>query len=321
MIDGIGRKIDYLRLSVTDRCNLRCRYCMPAEGVRWVPHSAILTYEEMLRLAGLFYRLGFRKVKLTGGEPLARRGLETLVAGLKKIGMEWVTLTTNGTLLSEQLPALVDAGLDGVNISLDAVEEEVFQAITRRPGVDTVLRAIDDALACPGLTVKVNCVPTALNKSQLVPLARLARDRDLAVRYIEVMPIGLGGELAGPGEEAILAELTEAFGPLTPIQGPVSAGPSRYVKSKGFTGSLGFISAVSHQFCHRCNRVRLTAEGYLKTCLQYDAGADLKALLGKDDDTILAAIQTAIAHKPAAHHFSTPRSPGDEGRIMSQIGG
>ena len=325
MLDRYRRTIDYLRISLTDRCNLRCVYCMPAEGVRWVPHTAILSYEQLLRLCRIFAGLGLKKIKLTGGEPLVRPGVAGLIRSLKEIdGIKNVTLTTNGVLLSEQLPELIEAGLDGVNISLDAVEEDVFAAITRREGVDKVLSAIDDALAVPGLSVKINCVPMAGNESQLVPLAALAKDTRLAVRYIEMMPIGLGKTLEPLGEERVRALLEGAFGALTPCGEKLGNGPCSYYTLPGFQGRIGFISAMSHQFCDSCNRVRLTSGGFLKTCLQYEKGVDLLALIsqGADDGRLQEAMEQAIFEKPACHHFNDASGEADlEGRTMSQIGG
>ena len=204
MKDGFGRTIDYLRISVTDRCNLRCRYCMPEEGVDQLSHEEILRYEDILRLASIFAKLGVRKVRLTGGEPLARKGLAALVEGLRAIdGIREVAVTTNGTLLEDQLPGLLAAGLTGVNISLDTLREETFRQITRREGVGRTVAAIDTCLAA-GLPVKVNCVPIA-PEEELVELAGLAKDRPLAVRFIELMPIGLGKDLCGRREDELRA--------------------------------------------------------------------------------------------------------------------
>ena len=214
MKDSLGRTINYLRVSVTDRCNLRCRYCMPEEGVEWLPHEAILSYEDILRLAAIFARLGVEKVRLTGGEPLARKGLATLVAGLRAIdGIREIAVTTNGTLLEEQLPGLLAAGLTGVNISLDTLNEWTFRQITRREGVRRTVKAIDTCLAA-GLPVKVNCVPIA-PEEELVELAGLAKGRSLAVRFIELMPIGLGKDLCGRSEDELRALLERAYGPLS----------------------------------------------------------------------------------------------------------
>ena len=324
MVDGCGRSIDYLRISVTDRCNLRCRYCMPESGVEWLEHSQILTYEEILRLAGLFAQLGVRRLRLTGGEPLVRRGLPHLVAELKAVaGIETVSLTTNGLLLAGQLPELMRAGLDGVNISLDTLDRAQYAAITRRDALEQTLEGLDAALAAPGLRVKLNCVPTADNEGQWVPLAALARDRALDVRFIEIMPIGLGDSGAGRTQEQVCHRLEEAFGGALPCDQGGGAGPGYYVTFPGFQGRVGFISAMTHRFCQRCNRVRLTATGYLKTCLQYRAGVDLRQLLraGADDRQLRDAIVQAILDKPSGHHFGQGTERDDEGRNMNEIGG
>ena len=325
MLDCRGRDIHYLRISVTDRCNLRCVYCMPAEGVEWVEHSEILTYEEILRLARLFARLGIDRIRLTGGEPLARRGLDGLIAGLKAIpGIRRLALTTNGVLLAGQLPRLTAAGLDAVNLSLDTLDRGQYAAITRRDCLPQALEGIAAARAVPGLDVKINCVPTGDNADQWVPLAALTRETPaLDVRFIELMPIGLGRSLPRRTEGQVLARLEEAFGPALLCPQEAAGGPSRYVTFSGFAGRVGFISALSHQFCGGCNRVRLTAQGLLKPCLQYESHTDLRALLrsGADDRALLEVMERAIYQKPACHHFDAPACPEDEGRNMNQIGG
>ena len=324
MLDQFGRDIRYLRVSVTDRCNLRCVYCMPAEGVERVEHSRILSYEQILRLTRLFAALGVDTVRLTGGDPLVRRGLDQLVRGLKATaGIRTVTLTTNGVLLAQQLPALRAAGLDGVNLSLDTLDRGQYATITRRDRLPQALAGLEAALAAPGLKVKLNCVPMGDNDDQLIPLAALARERSLDVRFIELMPIGLGSSLPRRTQAEVLEKLEEAFGPALPCAQGGGCGPGRYVTFAGFAGRVGFISAVSHQFCEHCNRVRLTATGFLKTCLQYETGVNLKALLesGVDGAPLRSAMEKAIFAKPACHHFSAPGTAEDEWRSMYQIGG
>ncbi len=322
MNDAYGRRIDYLRISVTDRCDLRCVYCMPADGVEWQPHERILRYEELLRLCRIFVSLGVTRFKLTGGEPLVRKGLAELVRGIRAIpGVEAVTLTTNGVQLEQALPALLDAGIDGINLSLDTLDRARFAALTRRDALPQVLRGLEAALAAPGLNLKLNCVAMPGRADDWIALAQLAKAHPIAVRFIEPMPIGLGRDLAFCGEAEVRAALEAAFGPLRPFEGRLGNGPAQYFTAAGFAGELGFISAVSHQFCERCNRVRLTAAGYLKTCLQYDVGADLAPLLEGPDDAIRAAIEDAIARKPEAHRFTAAQVDHREARIMSQIGG
>ena len=322
MIDSLGRNIDYLRISVTDRCSLRCTYCMPEEGVRWLPHTEILRYEELLRLCRIFASLGVTKFKLTGGEPLVRKGLADFIRSLRKIdGVQSVTITTNGVDLKHQLPALLDAGIDGINLSLDTLDRARFAARTRRDCLDQVLEGMHAALSVPELNFKLNCVSMAGAEDDWIALAALAKDRPLTVRFIELMPIGMGQGSAPCTEAEVSAALERVYGPLTPYDSPLGNGPAHYCSLPDFKGKIGFISAVSHQFCDRCNRVRLTASGYLKTCLQYDVGAALAPLLKESDDVIRAAIEDAVSRKPVSHQFSNPSPEHREGRIMSQIGG
>lgn len=322
MLDGQGRNINYARISVTDRCDLRCVYCMPEQGVELARHDEILSYEEIIRLTRLLTDLGVKKVRLTGGEPLVRKDLSSLVGEIKAIdGIERVCLTTNGVLLGEQLPGLVSAGLDSVNISLDAIDEAVFAQITRRSGVDKVLASIDAALDS-GLSVKINCVPTTLNENQIIPMAeRFLSDERLSLRFIELMPIGMGKNLTGLSPEAVKAQLTGRFGEMKELETPSLSGPCSCFQLADFPGKLGFISAVSDCFCKRCNRVRLTSTGFLKTCLQFDKGVQLKPLLKGENAEILAAMRAAIEDKPEHHIFSEKSGENIETRIMSQIGG
>ena len=325
MRDQYGRDICYLRISVTDRCNLRCVYCMPEEGVTWMPHSQILTYEQITQVVEAASRLGVHHIRLTGGEPLVRPQLYRLVEMVKGVeGIESVALTTNGVLLAQQLPQMRRAGLDGVNLSLDTLDPQQFSVITRREGLlPQVLTGLEAAAGTPGLTVKVNCVPTQFNEDQVVPLARLAQEREISVRFIELMPIGLGRDRHGLSQEQVMERLTDVFGTPVPCANPKGAGPGTYVTFSGFAGRVGFISALSHQFCHQCNRVRLTADGHLKTCLQYQDGVDVKPYLaeGVSPTALDGALKQAMYHKPAGHHFSTQTQAGDEKHNMNQIGG
>lgn len=323
MKDGFGREIDYLRLSVTDRCDLRCTYCMPAQGVAPLAREDILSYEEILRLVRLLAELGIKKVRLTGGEPLVRKNLASLVAEIKDIqGIEKVVLTTNGMLLSEQLPELVSAGLDGVNISLDALDEKVFRAITRREGLDKVLASIEDALSHNRLKVKLNCVPLTVNESQIIPMCeKFLSEPRLDLRFIELMPIGLGKKVQGIPEAQLLSMLEERFGAPSPLEHTPTDGPCKYYSVPGMPGRLGLISAISDCFCASCNRLRLTSTGFLKTCLQYEKGVELKSCLDSGDEEILEIMKSAISEKPRRHAFSQPDVQCRETHTMSQIGG
>ena len=325
MFDSTRREIHYLRLSVTDLCNLRCRYCMP-DGVEKLEREAVLTYEEFLRLAALFARCGIDTVRVTGGEPLVRKNVAQLVAGLKETpGIRRVTLTTNAVLLAEQLPALLDAGLDSVNISLDTLRPEVFRQITARDDFAAVQAGLQAALQS-GLPVKLNCVPQAgVNEGELEALAALAKDNAMQVRFIEMMPIGYGAAMpciSGPELRARFARRWPELAPLSPAQEhALGDGPAVYYTVPGWQGSIGFIAAVHGKFCASCNRVRLTSQGFLRPCLASETGCDLRALLrsGADDAQLLAAIRETIWAKPREHHFNDSSMPATRG--MYRIGG
>ena len=325
MFDRYQREIHYLRLSVTDLCNLRCRYCMP-DGVEKLEREAVLTYEEFLRLAALFARCGIDTVRVTGGEPLVRKNVAQLVAGLKATpGIRRVTLTTNAVLLAEQLPALLDAGLDSVNISLDTLRPEVFRQITARDDFAAVQAGLQAALES-GLPVKLNCVPQAgVNEGELEGLAALAKDNAMQVRFIEMMPIGYGAAMpciSGPELRARFARRWPELAPLSPAQEhALGDGPAVYYTVPGWQGSIGFIAAVHGKFCASCNRVRLTSQGFLRPCLASETGCDLRTLLrsGADDAQLLAAIRETIWAKPREHHFNDSSMPATRG--MYRIGG
>lgn len=325
MFDRYQRNIHYLRLSVTDLCNLRCRYCMP-DGVEKLKREAVLSHEEFLRLAALFAQCGIDTVRVTGGEPLVRKNVAQLVAGLKATpGIRRVTLTTNAVLLAEQLPALLDAGLDSVNISLDTLRPEVFRQITARDDFAAVQAGLQAALES-GLPVKLNCVPQAgVNEAELETLAALAKDNALQVRFIEMMPIGYGAAMpciSGPELRERFARRWPELAPLSPAQEhALGDGPAVYYTVPGWQGSIGFIAAVHGKFCASCNRVRLTSQGFLRPCLASETGCDLRALLrsGADDAQLLAAIRETIWAKPREHHFNDNSMPATRG--MYRIGG
>ena len=325
MFDSCRRDIHYLRLSVTDRCNLRCRYCMP-DGAKILEHEEVLTHEEFLRLAALFAQCGIDTVRVTGGEPLVRKSVAQLVAGLKATpGIRHVSMTTNGTLLAQQLPALLDAGLDSVNISLDTLRPEVFRQITARDEFAAVQAGLQAALES-GIPVKLNCVPQAgVNEGELEDLAALAENRPLQVRFIEMMPIGYGAAMpciSGPELRARFARRWPELAPLSTAQEhALGDGPAVYYTVPGWQGSIGFIAAVHGKFCASCNRVRLTSQGFLRPCLASETGCDLRALLrgGADDARLRTAIRETIWSKPREHHFEDRCMPAT--RSMYRIGG
>lgn len=350
MRDGLGRTIDYLRISVTDKCNLRCKYCMPPQGILPVSHEEILTLEETFRLVSIMEQLGIRKVRLTGGEPMVRKNLPWLVEQIHGLpGIKEIAMTTNGTLFVPQAEVYRRAGLTAVNISLDTLDPGHFRNITggdrgdNAVGVESVMHAIDAALERQ-LRVKINCVPCVeMNGEDIEGVATLAANRPVDVRFIELMPIGCGKEYTGIPSEEILHRLEQRFGPAIAITGePDTAdghsadnscsrtnGPAEYYRFPGFCGRIGCISPISHKFCRECNRIRLTCEGRLKLCLHYDKGLELKPLLrgGASDEEIRERILAAVWEKPSEHHFREKAAGGDladgaeEQRKMVQIGG
>ena len=324
MIDAQGRTIDYVRISVTDRCNLRCVYCMPENGIPMATHEELLSFEEIERLCRIFAEVGIRKVKLTGGEPLVRKDFVELVRKIKAIdGIEKVTLTTNGVLLEEKMEELASAGINGINISLDTLNPKIFEEITRRDVFSEVYRGIQKALSYPDISLKLNCLPLGLEQQNLEEIAGLAKDNRIHVRFIEVMPIGQGKNYKFLSETQIIEMLEKKYGEMVPFEEKLGYGPGHYYSIEGFQGKIGFISAISHKFCGSCNRIRLTAEGYLKSCLQYDTGRDLRKLLrtGATDEVIKEAIVQGIEEKPIEHIFLSGHIDQEEHHTMSQIGG
>ncbi|MDR2140838.1 MAG: GTP 3',8-cyclase MoaA [Deltaproteobacteria bacterium] len=336
LADSHGRVMDYLRLAVTDRCNFRCVYCLPDGADESEPHTLSLAQiERILRVLG---SMGVRKVKITGGEPLVHPEIVDIVRLAKNSpNIVNVTLTTNGLLLDKLAPGLIAAGLDAVNISLDTLDPARFHYLTRRDYLPRVLAGLDLVLAAGDLAVKVNCVPTADSPmADLLALAGLAKDRRLHVRYIELMPIGLGQGLKGLDPQELTRALVATYGPLTPVSRQLGNGPATYFALPGFVGRVGFISAVQSRFCDRCNRLRVTADGFFKTCLHMDRGLQLPLA---DEAAMVETIRRAVRLKPASHLFNQdPQTPQDspapqapradqsadplpENRLMSRIGG
>ena len=330
LADSFGRTLDYLRVSVTDRCNLRCVYCMPPDGVEWKPHSSMLSFEELLRVCRVMAELGVHKIKVTGGEPLVRRGAALFIKNLKELpGIEKVTLTTNGLLLGSYLDEAESLGAlpDSINISLDALDQERYKKITGNNDAmpNAALKTLDRLLG-KNINVKINCVPVKnINEEEILPMAALAKNKNIAVRFIELMPLGSAANLKPvPGSE-IIKLLEKTFGTLTPYSGIMGNGPAVYYKPAGFTGAIGFINAISSGFCETCNRLRLTSDGFLKLCLSDELGLDIRELLrsGADDKELSRAITEIAAKKPRFHSLSgVYNAPPVEHRGgMSGIGG
>ncbi|MCR4807119.1 MAG: GTP 3',8-cyclase MoaA [Lachnospiraceae bacterium] len=322
MRDRYEREIDYLRISITDKCNLRCKYCMPGD-IESLPMNEILTYEEITHVASAAAGLGIKRIKLTGGEPLVRRGACKLVGMLKGIsGIEEVTLTTNGILLEDHIGELAGAGIDGINISIDTLDPERYRFITGYDGLARVMRGLDLAYEA-GIKLKINAVSLDREPFDLI---ELTRDRDIDVRFIEMMPIGAGKGYDAISHRELVPEVISRY-PGTVRDGTRHGnGPAVYYKIPGYKGSIGFISAIHGVFCDSCNRIRLTSQGFLKSCLCYDTGVDLKRIIRSDvsDDekmaSLRAGIEEAVLCKPKAHSFSVEEEISEK-HAMSEIGG
>ena len=373
MRDAFGREIDYLRISITDRCNLRCKYCMPSD-LTLVSMDDLLTYEEILEVAKAAASLGIRKIKVTGGEPLVRKGCVELVRMLKKVpGIEQVTITTNGILLEKYLPELVEAGIDGINISLDTMDRERFYKITGRDGFNQVLSSIRAACQT-GVPVKLNVVSldfarfpgigekaadsetaneksekgtdsksmiTASENAEIMKgeeklqedwrqLIELARELPLDVRFIEMMPIGFGRDFPAVSHDRFRRMLENSYPGIEADDRIHGNGPAVYYRIPGFCGSVGLISAIHGKFCNSCNRIRMTSQGQIKSCLCYDCGADLRPALRRQEGNTTASekcsselqqlLADAIWNKPGAHCFEHPEAMTEE-KDMIAIGG
>lgn len=326
LVDGFSRPITYLRISVTDKCNLRCVYCMPESGLPWLRREEILSYEEIAEIVAAAASVGVRSIRLTGGEPLVRRDLSRLVAAIAGIpGIEDIALSTNGLLLREQVVELASAGLRRINLSLDTLRPDRFEAIARRPGLDLVLEGLEAAIDAGLTPVKINCViMRGQNDDELAEFAALTRQRPVFVRFIEVMPVhenlDLQRETYMSATEVL--ERLAAIDELRPVTGPGGNGPARYFSFPGAAGAIGVISPLSHDYCDRCNRVRLTADGRLRLCLFGDHALDLRTPLraGAGREHLAALMGSAMLIKPARHHLRLGET-ASRMRAFSEIGG
>ncbi|HEV3022983.1 MAG TPA: GTP 3',8-cyclase MoaA [Pirellulales bacterium] len=327
LIDGFGRVHGDLRISVTDRCNIRCFYCMPAVNVRFKPRSELLTFEEIERFVRALAPLRIETLRLTGGEPLVRHGLARLVAMLARIpGIRDLALTTNGILLAEQAQALRDAGLRRLNISLDTLNPDTFFKISRREGFEQVLAGIAAARPLGFDKIKLNAVAVkGLSEPDIVPLGRFAREHGLELRFIEYMPLDADGRWDNDqvlsGDE-ILRVLAAELGPLEPLPITNPSQPATDYRFLDGGGTVGFINPVTHPFCSECNRLRLTAEGQVRNCLfsvvEWDARAVLRG--GGSDEDLVELVRACVAAKKAGHGINSDEFVRPE-RAMFQIGG
>jgi GTP 3',8-cyclase len=327
LMDGLQRRVSYVRISLTDRCNYRCHYCMPEEGVELVPKPDVLSYEEITRIARALTTVGVRRVRLTGGEPTVRKDLVEVIAQLAALGLDDLAMTTNGHYLAELAPRLKSAGLARLNVSVDTLDPAKFRAVTRRGDLEVVLRGIETAREVGFRGTKLNAVVMGgINDGEIAALCRYSWDNGLTPRFIEFMPMSEGA-LFVPGEffpaAAIRARAEAAFGALVADDASdlPGVGPARYWRTSG-GHKLGIISAVTEPFCETCNRVRLSATGRLHTCLALDDDSDLRGPLraGCSDEELLQIVQAAVLAKKPGHSF-TPCGEGGPRKHMVAIGG
>ncbi len=325
LTDTFNRSINYLRVSITDHCNLRCQYCTPRGGK--TEHTDLLSYEEILRVVRLAVELGIKKVRLTGGEPLVRRGVMPFIQHLVQVdGLTEIRLTTNGVLLEDMLAGLHESGLEKLNISLDSLLPRRFQEITGFDCFPKVWRGIEKALEMGFPVIKLNVVAMrGVNDDEFIDFARLTINQPLDIRFIEFMPVGLAG--AGQQEKFIsvadIMAMIAPLGELQPIKSQRLHGPARMFKLPGAAGSLGFISPLSNHFCDTCNRLRLTSQGRLRSCLLTDSEEDLKGPLraGASDEDIRQLLTKTIINKPKGHTLAQGQKTGSCHGEMSRIGG
>ena len=326
MQDSFGRRIEYLRISVTDKCNLRCVYCMPEDGLPWLKQQQILSYEEIAEIVRVMAGMGLKRLRLTGGEPLVRRDLATLVALLRAIpGIEDIALSTNAVLLAEQVEDLKAAGVNRVNISLDSLREDRVDALARRPGYyQKILEGIAAAERAGLAPLKINVVlMRGSNDDEVEDFARITMARPWHVRFIEVMPVGDNLEVSANDYVSALEILQRlaSIDRLEPVSGPHGNGPATYFQFPGAAGTIGVITPMSHNYCDRCNRMRLTADGQLRPCLFGEIQTDLRAAL-RAGAALEPLIEQTLLIKPERHYLVQGSAAGSGGlRALSQVGG
>lgn len=333
MKDGYGREIEYMRISITDRCNLRCQYCMP-HGIDAVAMEEILTYEEILQVVKVAATLGIKYIKITGGEPLVRKGCIDLIRDIKAIsGIEKVTITTNGVLLKHYMNDLIEAGIDGINVSIDTLHPQLYEKLTGFSVLNDVLETVK-TLSFYHIPIKINAVSLDLKdfgkkhgiqvkNEDYIDLIELARNYQIDVRFIEMMPIGYGKQFQTMNHQEFLEILKQHYPSLTLDHQQHGYGPAVYYHVDGFQGSIGLISAIHGKFCDSCNRIRLTSQGYLKTCLCFHTGSDLREILrhsSQVEKDLKQALVESILHKPKAHCFENIEDITETNDMVS-IGG
>lgn len=324
MRDKLNRNIDYLRLSITDRCNLRCKYCMGDKDIVFLPKDELLSVEEIGRVTKIFSDLGIKKIRITGGEPLVRRNFRDIVETINNIeDIEEINITTNGIRLSEELEFLKDKKIHSLNISLDTLKKDLFKEITGGGDLDKVLLSLHRAIELKFKRIKLNVVLVrGKNDNEIMDFVNLTEKYPIDIRFIELMPIGLGKEYVPISNDEV-KDIILKEKKLTPFDERIGFGPATYYKTEKGIGCVGFITPISHNFCEKCNRVRVTPEGFLKLCLHWNDGLNLKELLrtGVSDEVIKEKIQLAIDSKPDRHKMEKKDDENFDKRYMNEIGG
>ena len=326
MIDQFGRRVEYVRVSVTDKCNLRCVYCMPLEGLDWLKRESLLSYEEIASVLRTMAGMGLKKVRITGGEPLIRRDLSQLVRMVAEIpGIEDISLSTNAVLLGDQAQDLRDSGVRRVNVSLDSLQEERVDAIARRPGsFGRIMEGLDAAEAVGFDPIKINVVLIGgQNDDEIEDFARITRDRPWHIRFIELMPTGSNLDLSTDNFVSCQDALARIrrMGSIEPVEGPAGNGPATYFRFPGAAGTVGVITPMSHNYCDRCNRMRLTADGQLRPCLFGSLQTNLRDPLRAGAD-LVPIIEETLRIKPERHYLIQGSDEGSGGLVaLSQTGG
>ena len=315
--DKFGRKVTYLRLSITDRCNFKCFYCKPIKDFKYIPHEEILKYEDILFLVETLREYGVEKIRLTGGEPFVRKGFLNFLFALKKI-LPKIYITTNGYFLKESVRELKKIGIKGLNVSLDTLKRELFKEITKVDALDKVLEGIEEAIK-EGLSLKLNAVLMKKSKGEIIDLIKFASERKIPIRFIELMPISSQVKKEFLSESEAKEIIKKQFS-LIPIDEKLGIGPSRYFKVLENSGIIGFISALTHNFCDTCDKIRITSDGKLRACLALDDEISIKeAALKRDEKELISLIKKALDKKPFSHNMSIYDQIS--GKNMYQIGG
>lgn len=325
MKDKLNRNIDYLRLSITDRCNLRCKYCTGNKDIVFLPKDELLSSNEIERLVKIFSELGIKKLRITGGEPLVRRNFREIVENINNIsGIEEINITTNGIRLEEELKFLSNKKIQSLNISLDTLKADLYRDITGGGDINKVLNSIHKAIALKFKRVKLNVVLVkGKNDNEILDFVNLTEKYPIDVRFIELMPIGLGKEFSPISNDEVLSIISKEK-KLAPFSEKIGSGPAKYYKTEKGIGCIGFITPISHNFCEQCNRIRITPEGFLKLCLHWSNGLNLKEFLrnGSSDEEIKEKILQAINDKPDKHNMEKKEEDKNfDKRYMNRIGG